>query len=558
MTHSYRVLWLWEGTAFTGIGIGRMATKKTEKLVEKIKRTGETLEQIADRALICFCTLILCGLSYYSMRYTEVLWSESEVPKTIQDSPGRNLLTLVIVLAVFFLLRIFILKKFSGHTDSVRKAVVAAAVVYVAVVCMVWVSICHVKPRADGESLCYVAKLVMNGRFGTMVPPGYMSYNPHQFSLLAVIEILFSLFGIGNYQSFQYMNALCMPLLFYSGYRLLMLIYDRLEPVLYYILLFVGCLPLFLYVPYVYGEITSITFTMVLVWQVVRYCKTGKKTSWIWGTLAIVFACMMRKNSLIMLVAAGIVLVIYAIRAAKPQAIAWLLVMVIAIHATDSCIHAYYERVSGKEVLDGIPYISYVYMGLQDGSRGPGWYNERNYKELIFYEFDTEKTAAEDVEKVKERLREMWEDKSYGIDFFRRKILSQWNSPAYHSLYETRKFDCEKEELPELVRRIYYDDEDAVRAFMNRYQFILYLCATIMTAMSLVDKKRKGLLEVHILLIAIAGGFLFSIIWEAMSRYVLPYVVYMIPLAAVGMWQLQERLAVLWERVRKTMPRHDR
>jgi hypothetical protein len=77
---------------------------------------------------------------------------------------------------------------------------------------------------------------------------------------------------------------------------------------------------------------------------------------------------------------------------------------------------------------------------------------------------------------------------------------------------------------------------------MNRYQFILYFGTAVMTTVSFLRKQKKAALENRLLLIAIVGGFLFSIIWEAMSRYVLPYVVYMIPLAAVGMWYLQELL----------------
>jgi hypothetical protein len=520
---------------------------KEGKMAEKIQRAGEFLEKICDKALLLLSMLILWGLTGYSMLYTVELREGTEVPITVRDSMGENLLVLLTVVLALFLLRRFfkrrLLKdKAALSVGKVRMAVGIAAA-YVGIASIVWVSICHVKARADGESLCYVAKLIMRkGDFGTMVPPGYMSYNPHQFSLLAVIQILFKLFGVGQYRAFQYMNALCMPLLFYAGYKILQLIYGKLEIVCYYICLFVCCLPLFLYVPYVYGEITSITFTMVVMWQVIRYCKTGKKTGLLWGTLAAVFACIMRMNSLIVLVAAGIVLVVYAIRARKPLAIVWLLVMLAAVQVTDGAIRKYYEHISGMEVLDGIPYISYVYMGLQDGARGPGWYNQSNYTELELNDFDTEKTAQEDMAAVQDRLRELWSDKSYGIDFFKRKILSQWNSPACHVLFETHKFDCEQEELPAVVRRIYYDDNEFVRAFMNRYQFILYFGTAIMTTVSFLRKQKKIALENRLLLIAIVGGFLFSIIWEAMSRYVLPYVVYMIPLAAVGMWYLQELL----------------
>ena len=55
-------------------------------------------------------------------------------------------------------------------------------------------------------------------------------------------------------------------------------------------------------------------------------------------------------------------------------------------------------------------------------------------------------------------------------------------------------------------------------------------------------------MENWILLIAIVGGFLFSIIWEAMSRYVLPYAVYTIPLAAIGMETLQKWLRQLLQK----------
>ncbi|MCM1113010.1 MAG: hypothetical protein NC399_07120 [Muribaculum sp.] len=513
-------------------------------MIPKIKKAGAVLERAADTALLLFCMPVLWGLTYYSIRYTEDLKPNSEIPVTVVDSVFGNLVLLLIFAAVLFLIyRLGVRAAARGWLapERMRRAVAAAAVL-VAAVSIGWVALCHVEPRADGESLCYVAKLMLEGRYGTMTPPGYMSYNPHQFSLLLVIQTLFRLFGADNYQAFQYMNALCMPLLFYSGYKLLWLACGRWEACFYYLLLFLGCMPLFLYVPYVYGEITSVTFTMVLMWQVARYCKGGGKASVLWGTLAAAAACVMRMNSLIVLVAAGIVLFVYALRAAKPQAVVWLLVTVVSVFVVDGCIRSYYERESGREVLDGIPYISYVLMGLQDGPRGPGWYDGRNYNELIEHDYDTEQTAFDNKEDVKARLLEFWNDKAYGVDFFRRKILSQWNSPTYHSLYETRQFDCEAKELPGIVHQIYYEGEDAVKDYMNRYQFLLYFLTAFYAASALAHRKRERFLEDRILLIAVIGGFLFSIVWEAMSRYVLPYVVYMIPLAAVGVWRMRELL----------------
>ncbi len=510
--------------------------------MKKIQNLGILLEKLACKLLLLIAILMFGGLTYYSMRYTEILQPE-EVPLTIKDNAFLNLVTFAAVTFVFLLLRILVQKKGKFNPDKAGKCLVLIMTVLITLISVLWVTICHVAPRADGASVCLIAQLLLeSGDYGFMNPPAYMGFNPHLYGLLTVIQLLFRIFGVNNYIAFQYMNALCMPLLFYSGYKLLMLIYSKWEPVLYYMALFVSCLPLFLYVPFVYGEITSITFTMVLMWQVVRFCKTGRKSCFAWGTLAIVIACVMRMNSLIVLIAAGIVLVIHTCRHAKWQAALWLLVMVVAVSASDACIRAYYKNVSGNEISDGIPPISYILMGLEDGEDGPGWFSNTNYDEFIRHDYDTALTAADNTIAVKERLKTFGNDKSYAIDFFRRKILTQWNAPAYNSLYETCYFDCAEDELPKVVHNIYYNKEASVSAFMNRYQFILFTCAAIMAVTTLVKKNKAVALENHVLIIAIVGGFLFSALWEAKSRYVLPYVVYMIPLAAVGMWQLLEKI----------------
>lgn len=521
-------------------------TGGVDRFPDKLKQIASIIEKIADKGLLLLCLMIFGGLTYYSLRYTEILHEGTEIPWTIRDSIGWNLLTLLIVTMLIFVLGSFLKNKVLpvgiGPTLGRLKIIVGVITIYVTVVCIRWVSICHVRAQADGDELCTIAMLMTIGNYGDMLPSKYMYDYPHQFSILAVIQILYALFGVGNYQSFQYMNALCMPLLFYSGYKILRLICPKAEVVLYYILLFVSNIPMFLYVAYVYGEISSITFAMVFMWQIIRYCKTGRKSCYLWGTVAIVYACMMRMNSIIILVAAGIVLAVYAFRAMKPQALIWFLVMLLAVFAVKDGIQTHYEKISGYEVSNGIPPISWVLMGLNDGPCGPGWYDETNYIEFKLHDYDTEKTALDDKRKVILRLKELWADKAYGIDFFRRKILTQWNAPACHSYFETKVFTCEPEELPETVHRVYYEDAAAINEFMNRYQFVLYFYVTIAVLLSFISKREEHLLENRILVIAIIGGFLFHILWEVMGRYALPYVVFMIPVAATGMGQMREIL----------------
>lgn len=511
-------------------------------MAEKWKAIGRGLEKAGAVMLLLLCICIFCGLAYYSARYTMV--EDRGIPLDTPDSAGLNILVLAAVSMAAVLLHVISRNR---HLCFIRQRLAAwipylvgIVSVCVYVISAAWVSNCHVASTGDGASLCSVALRMTTGNYIDMKEPGYMTIFPHQFGLLSVIHVLFALFGAGNYQAFQHINAICMPILFYSGYKFLQLICRNLEVVIYYILFFLGCVPLFLYVPFVYGEIISITFTMVLMWQTVRYCKTGKKSCLFWGTIAIILACIVRKNSLIVLIAAGIVLVIHSMREANPKGAVWILVMVLLVCGSDSLIHAHYEKISGIEVAGGIPSVSWIRMGLQDTPAGPGWFDNSSVEAFKEHGYDTEQTAVAEKKLLAETLDDMWEDKINSIDFFRRKILSQWNSPGYRYIYETRNFDCAPEELPAFVSRIYYDDEAEVQSYMNRYQFVLYFYVAVSAVVLLADSKKRTCLPEHLLYIAIVGGFLFSALWEASSRYVLPYVVYMIPLAALGMYRLAE------------------
>lgn len=515
-----------------------------------IRRIGTFVGNIGENIILLITFPIFVGLTYYSMRYTEILKPEQEIPMTVADSLLENVFIFVSVLLCFWLLGTIVFPKMKNSMDKLYRGIVIGVIIYVTVVSVFWVSICHVVPRADGANLCLIAQLFLESdEFSFMNPPGYMAYCPHQYSLLSVIQFLFTIFGSGNYQAFMYLNALCMPLLFYSGYKLLCLISDKREVVLYYSALFINLLPLFFYVSYVYGEIISTTFTMVFMWQVVKFCKTGKNICCLWGTSAILFACIVRMNSFIVVIAATIVLIVHALRNMKWRPIIWMMLSVLLVLSVDEGIKTYYEETYEQEIKEGIPYVSYILMGLEDGEEGPGWFNGTNYRMFNERDYNAEWTTVDSIAYMKARWNEIWKNKAYGIDFFKRKVLSQWNSPAYHSIYETGIFDCEQEELPQIVQWIYYDNVNTVNNFMDRYQFILYLCTAVSIGATLFRRKRTVALENQILLIAILGGVIFSAMWEAMSRYVISYVVYMIPLAAIGMWQLQAVLNVVVRKI---------
>ena len=70
---------------------------------------------------------------------------------------------------------------------------------------------------------------------------------------------------------------------------------------------------------------------------------------------------------------------------------------------------------------------------------------------------------------------------------------------------------------------------------MDPYQLLIY--GSILFLL-LYRRKEKRSVEWYILLIGVLGGVLFHELWEAKSRYVLPYFIIMIPMAAAGLSEL--------------------
>ena len=66
---------------------------------------------------------------------------------------------------------------------------------------------------------------------------------------------------------------------------------------------------------------------------------------------------------------------------------------------------------------------------------------------------------------------------------------------------------------------------------MNLYQLLMF-AGTLFCAWSL---RKDGDISKVILLLCVLGGFLFHILWEGKSQYLISYFPLMLPCAAVGM-----------------------
>jgi hypothetical protein len=129
-------------------------------------------------------------------------------------------------------------------------------------------------------------------------------------------------------------------------------------------------------------------------------------------------------------------------------------------------------------------------------------------------------------------------------------VLSQWNEPLYQAVYFNTNYEG-SEKLPaegSLLESISDSNFSKVLAVADRLQFVIY--AGVLLYFLFCVRRDSNLLQ-HVLVIAMIGGFLFSIIWEAKARYIFPYYVTMFPVAAVGYEKAVRKAEALIGRFRK-------
>lgn len=514
-----------------------------------MKESGEQNQKEAREKLVVLANWIvrICGaaifwfLTWYSLRYTQYMNPRgNEIPVNVRDSMGRNLLILLFA-GAFLVFLSQLEKSVSQQVKSrIKQGALVFTLLWVGGWSFWWISSAERIPQGDQAFIYGGASYFLEGNYAFLDKGGYCDMYPHQLALIALMELLFVFVGTYNYFAFQVICAFLAVGIVFLGGRIVEEIVDQMSVLVFYCATMLGCLPLIFYTSWVYGDIPSIFFSLLAAWALLRY---GKKSYW--GYLALcVFSLTMgilvRKNSLILLVAFCLVSLVWAVyrkdkKLLKAAALAvllpWLLYM---------GIYKMYEVRSGYEHSKGLPVLSWVSMGLQEDSGRYGWYFD--YPQKIYYENGLDRDITEEIVKqdIRERLTVFRSDLSYTWIFFREKLLSQWNEPLYQSLFFSAKY-AEGYEPPadSLTAKLGGEYFLKVLWVCDRLQFVVYFGMLLYFVLAVRPKSNP--LQ-HLLAVMMIGGFLFSIFWEAKARYVLPYYVTMFSFSAVGYWQLMEQI----------------
>ena len=458
------------------------------------------------------------------------------------------------------------LNKFLYKDDKrkkLRKRLFIAALVIYIVADILWTIFVWAPIVGDQVEVAMMGKLFYKGYDEEILQSGtyagttlkeYIQSYPQQIPLSFIYSLFFKLIHFDGIAVLRVPNVFAVIAIVAAVYKIGNMLSKKykVNKVLLLILMLT-----FVSIPmlstFIYGDLPSLAFSLFSVYYMMKFVeyennnaeakeenlnknvgaicfeKKPKKYSYIkYAVIASAFsmlAYMMRMNSLIFIIATVIYLLFNLFtkiksKTAKQNIINVLvIVMYIAISLIPArIVNNYYMNKYNLDSNKTYPNISYFLMAMSESSRGNGWYNESIGEPALK---DPQGVKDEYANRIKDRLTYFAQDMGYTFRFYTMKLASMWAENTYSAVRLNLLHESEDDYL------------NAIKEPLTFYQKALLILMCVCSIIVLIQNRKNLSPEIIYLLLIFMGGFAFHILWEAKSRYIIPYIVVLIPIASV-------------------------
>ena len=443
--------------------------------------------------IVMLLTLLLSMLLFAGSFLTTCYADNMETQQVLlrPDNPLWNLLEL----AGFGLLFCGCLYLYEKIGEKFRRGLLVFTLTFVFGLGILLILFGRTVPAADALSVYNAAAEWILGNTDIIHPTvSYLSYYPQQIGLMAFLELLLRIWNLTglsvpawHFIKLVYVCLLC-GAIWFQYLSLQYLWPENYKKISCCYLVLVCCnLPMIMYSSFVYGEIPSFAALSVGCYLLLRllggvspggsyrdnvspggsspdssyrdnvsrndapsvtaydYVPRMLRQILFTGFGSILFltlSVMLRKNSLIPVIAVLLVLLFEALRPGRNGKMRLgLIIMAVCLAVTSvgilPLVQKCYEKKAGNTLSSGVTAMSYLAMGMQEASRGCGWYNGFNIDTYDTAGMDT--ALANEISRlaIDERLTYFREHPGYTADFYLHKHLSQWADGTYASRQAT-------------------------------------------------------------------------------------------------------------------------
>ena len=597
--------------------------------------------------IVMILTLLLSLLLFAGSFLTTCYADNMETQQVLlrPDNPLWNLLEL----AGFVLLFCGCLYLYAKIGERFRRGLLLFTLGFVFGLGVLLILFGRTVPAADALSVYNAAAEWILGNTDIIHPTAsYLSYYPQQIGLMAFLELLLRIWNLTglsvpawHFIKLVYVCLLC-GAIWFQYLSLQYLWPENYKKISCCYLVMVCCnLPMIMYSSFVYGEIPSFAALSVGWYLLLRLLGSSSPDSFsrdnvslgsasldssyrdnisrndapsvtaphmlcriiftgFGSILFLTLSVMLRKNSLVPVIAVLLVLLFEALRPGRNGKMRLgLLIMAVCLAVTSvgilPLVQKCYEKKTGNTLSSGVTAMSYLAMGMQEASRGCGWYNGFNIDTYDTAGMDT--ALANEISRlaIDERLTYFREHPGYTADFYLHKHLSQWADGTYASRQATLATYGGRSAF---FKEVYEGSlSGGYIEWCNAWQNVLYLGVLVFCIDSLKKRRKSKVvghmadqtaghtagctadhmadqldadqlgadqhgadqhgadqlgadrhgadrlgadrlgtdrLYVYVGLIAVLGGFLFHTFWEANSRYIFSYSLLLMPYCGAG------------------------
>ena len=419
------------------------------------------------------------------------------------------------------------------------KIVLLALFIIVYVVAQIlWINYRNLAPVGDQLSAYQAAQTLYESNGENLANSGYMERYPQQITLSFAWSLIFRICSTSSFKVIQYMNAVFNAI---SIVAIILIIEQLSKKYKTNKWLGIALIGTFISLPllstFVYGDFSGLALSLLSIYFIMKYGETEKIRFIILSAAVMAISYMLRMNNLIFIIAIFIYLFLELIKKKRNAKeilikIALIASFILITILPAQVIKQYITNKFSLNLDNAIPTTCFLYMGMTDGYRQSGWYNDNGA-----WAWDNPVDEANEMYKtaIKDRVKFLATNPFELIKFYFQKTASMWSENTYASIWYNSSFNISDGNKDLQKDEWIISKKENIAMYQKALILIIFEASIVV-----LIQNRKNLSNELILLVTIfIGGFLFHVMWEAKSRYIIPYIIVLIPVATICINKIQ-------------------